>query len=241
LIPINQYAQESIQLASPQTDSTAIYFKRSACVRFEFRQQGAMISYSLNGNEPNENSPIYKGPICLSGSGIIKAKSFAPGFLPSPVISVQCIKTNGNIKSIEGSLPEEPYNKDGLKVLYNEKAGSGHSKGGWLGFRKDTLEWKILLTKKKKTKNIHISLLQSQGSWIFYPAKIELISFKGELLGQRSFNSEPRQDDKNIFSFSINKKISGLIIRVQNFTSLPDWHPGKGNKPWLFIDEIAIE
>jgi len=241
LMSVDQYAQESIQLASPQTDSTAVYFKRSACVRFEFRQQGAVIRYSLNGNEPDEKSPIYKEPICLSASGIIKAKSFAPGFLPSPTIKVQCVKTNDNIESIEGSLPEEPYNKDGLKTLYDEKAGSSHTKDGWLGFRKDTLEWKIQLAKKQKAKNIHISLLQSQGSWIFYPAKIDLISFEGKILGKQLFNSDARPDEKNIFSFSINKKISGFIIRVKNFSSLPDWHTGKGNKPWLFIDEIAVE
>jgi hypothetical protein len=241
LIPPDQYAQKNIQLASPQTESTSVYFKNSACVWFEFRQQGATIRYTLNGDEPDENSSVYKEPICVSGSGTIKAKSFAPEFLSSSSIKVQCIKTSGSIELVEGSLPENPYDKSGLKILYDGRPGNINSKNGWLGFRKDTLEWKIQFSKKQKVKKVHISMLQSQGSWIFYPERIELISFKGEQLGQRVFNSEQSPEEKNIFSFPVKKKISGLIVRIHNYTSLPEWHPGKGNKPWFFIDEIAVE
>ena len=39
-------------------------------------------------------------------------------------------------------------------------------------------------------------------------------------------------------------KICALLldeVRAKNFGILPDWHPGKGNPTWLFIDEIAFE
>jgi len=241
LLAANIGAQETIQLVTPQTESTTVYFQKSTCVRFEFRQQGAVIRFTSNGEEPDENSPVYSTPICITRSAIVKAKSFAAGFLPSSVITVKGIKAKSIIRTIEGSAPETPYNKNGLKTLYDFHSGSHSSKEGWLGYRKDTLEWKVQVTKKTKPKKINIGLMQSQRSWIFYPAKIELVSFEGEVLGVQTFTSEVMPDEKNVFSFSVKKKISGLIIRVQNYSSLPDWHSGKGNKPWFFIDEIAVE
>lgn len=241
VIPGKQFAQESVQLSPPETRSLSVFFQQSACVQFGFRMQGAMIRYTINGDEPDEKSAVYKDPICVAGSAIIKAKSFAPGFLPSSSVKVQCIKNNSIIKSIDGTNPSSPYNKGGLSSLYDNLPGTPSPKDGWLGFRKDTLEWKIQFSKKLKPEKLHIGLMRSQGSWIFYPEKIELNSFKGKKLGHREFSADPLVDETNIFSFPIKKKINGLIVRVQNYSSLPDWHPGKGNKPWLFIDEIAIE
>lgn len=237
----NTHAQEGIQLAPPETRAHSVFFQQSACVQFDFRMQNAVIRYTINGDEPNENSEIYKEPLCVFGSSTIKAKSFAPGFLPSSSVSVRCIKTSGSIKSIKGTKPEPPYNKRELYSLYDNQPGGLSPKDAWLGFRKDTLEWEIEFSKKQKPGKIHISLLRSQGSWIFYPEKIELISLKGKLLVFKTIGADPAPDAKNIFSFLIKKKVSGLIIRIQNYSSLPEWHPGKGNKPWLFIDEITIE
>src|SRR5688500_6717410 len=98
-------AQDKIQLAAPQTPSTKVFFQNSTCISFEFRQPGAVIRYALNGDEPDLNSTIYKEPICVSGSEIIKAKSFLKSLIPSESVSVKCIKTNDVIKSISGTAP----------------------------------------------------------------------------------------------------------------------------------------
>ena len=241
VMPGYQYAQDNIRLAPPVTKALSVFFQQSACVQFEFRMQGAVIRYTINGDEPNEYSTIYKEPICINSTVIIKAKSFSTGFLPSSSVSVQCIKTTGAIRSIEGTNPESQYNKGGLKRLFDLQPGGLGPGDGWLGFRKDTIEWVIHFSKKQKTGKIHIGLMRSQGSWIFYPEIIELIFFNGKSIGQKMFTADPAPDEKNIFSFPVKKKISGLIVRIQNYSTLPEWHPGKGNKPWLFIDEIAVE
>ena len=30
-------------------------------------------------------------------------------------------------------------------------------------------------------------------------------------------------------------------VVIQHLEAIPQWHPGKGTPPWLFIDEILIE
>ena len=237
------YAQGEIQLSPPQAESPAVYFQQSTCISFEFRQQGAVIRYTLNDEEPDENSSIYKEPICVSRSVVIKVKSYATGFIPSSTIGVQCIKTGGAIESITGSLPDAPYNRNGLDILIDGKAGVNSFNNDWLGFQKDSLQWKIKFNKKYKPGKIYIGLMQAQSSWIFYPFKIEIVSSNGKQLGVKNLTASATQlpDEKRVFSFSIKKKITGFEIRINNLTSLPGWHPGKGNKPWLFIDEISAD
>jgi len=236
-------AQAVIQLAPPQTPSIKVFFQLSTCISFDFRQPGAVIRYALNGDEPDLNSAIYKEPICVSGSAIIKAKSFLNGFIASESISVKCIKTSDAIKSISGTAPREPYNKNGLLAITDKLPGEQYSRERWLGFQNDTVEWKIDFSKKQKLKKLHISLLRAQNSWIFYPLKMELLTFDGKTLGLGFFNGNtgPAEDESRIFSFPLERKLKGVIIRFQNYSSIPDWHPGRGNKPWLFADEIAVE
>src|SRR5687767_10671166 len=162
-------AQDRIQLATPQTSSTKVFFQNSTCISFEFRQPGAVIRYALNGDEPNLNSTIYKQPICVSGTAIIKAKSFLNGLIPSESVSVKCIKTRNAIKSISGTAPREPYNKNGLLAISDKLPGEQNSREKWLGFQGDTVEWKIDFSKKQKMKKLHIGLLRAQNAWIFYP------------------------------------------------------------------------
>ncbi len=44
---------------------------------------GAEIRYTLNTSEPTEASPLYTGPIDVATGTCVKARVFAPGFLPS--------------------------------------------------------------------------------------------------------------------------------------------------------------
>ena len=142
-------AQDRIQLAAPQTASTKVFFQNSTCISFEFRQTGAVIRYTFNGDEPNLSSAIYDEPICVSGSAIIKAKSFLNGLIPSESVSVKCIKTSDAIKSISGTAPRDPYNKNGLLTISDKLPGEQNSRERWLGFQGDTVEWKIDFSKSK--------------------------------------------------------------------------------------------
>jgi len=46
---------------------------------------GTTIRYTLDASTPNESSPVYDGPIEISGNTIVRARAYADGFLPSEV------------------------------------------------------------------------------------------------------------------------------------------------------------
>lgn len=235
-------SQEKIQLASPQTASKTVYFQNSSCIVFEFRQQGAIIRYTLDGEEPDENAAAYSSPICISGTTIINAKSFAAGFMASATTIVNCIKIKEAELKIEGTKPTAPYDKNQLDILHDGLSGGDGYSEGWLGYQRDTIELTILFSKKQKIKNAYVNMMQVQGAWIFLPKKTELLNLKRKAIAQeQETGSTQRPDEKKIFIFKIGKKVNGFIVRAINFSELPEWHPGKGNKPWLFIDEIAVD
>jgi hexosaminidase len=39
--------------------------------------------------------------------------------------------------------------------------------------------------------------------------------------------------------FSYNCRARYVKVVATNFGKIPDWHPGKGEPAWLFVDEIT--
>lgn len=52
----------------------------------------AVIHYTLDGSEPDENAPVYSEPFVLKETTIIKAKGYKKGFVPSRTYSIQATK-----------------------------------------------------------------------------------------------------------------------------------------------------
>ncbi|WP_297908538.1 GH92 family glycosyl hydrolase [uncultured Parabacteroides sp.] len=53
---------------------------------------GAIIHYTLDGSEPDENAPVYSEPLVLKETTTIKAKGYKKGFIPSRTYSIQATK-----------------------------------------------------------------------------------------------------------------------------------------------------
>ena len=132
----------------------------------------------------------------------------------------------------------------------DNKGGTTNISGKtWLGFQTDTVEIVLNLNKKEKVNSVLLNLLQDYGSWIFLPEKIEAYSFDSktktyQLIGNQVFNQ-----DKNIKGsfctpsvLTVKKRVKTDKIKLQLYLvkQIPDWHAGKGNRSWIFIDEVKV-
>ncbi len=59
LFSFNVRAQDSFQLAPPLLRYPSVFFTKEAVVEMVFAEAGTQIRYTLNGQEPNDKSPIY--------------------------------------------------------------------------------------------------------------------------------------------------------------------------------------
>ena len=61
---------------------TLLFLPDTALVRILSEDDMARIRYTLNGDEPDEHSPLYSEPIKINSNTIIKAKLFRAGYSP---------------------------------------------------------------------------------------------------------------------------------------------------------------
>lgn len=143
--------------------------------------------------------------------------------------------------------PESKYSKGGALTLINGQLGSDDFHDGhWLGFHGRDLEAVIDLGEMMTIRKIAVSLLEDQIAWIFYPPEIEFaISEDGQdfqIVGHKKIKLEPRrQSSVKIVEQQLGEKARFVQVRAKNVGKCPPWHPGHGQKAWLFVDEIIIQ
>jgi hypothetical protein len=247
LCTVSTNAQDNFQLARPLLKYPSVFFTNEVTVEMAFAEANTQIRYTLDGQEPTENAPLYTQPVRITkGFTTIKARVFSKVYLPSDVVEATFIKDGLPIKSIENTPPNQKYKGSGAMTLIDNKGGSTHISGNtWLGFQTDTVDIVMQLHKKEKVKNVLVNLLRDYGSWIFLPQKIEVNVFKNDafqLVDNKIFEQDENVNGSAcvpiVFALKNGIKTDKLKIQLYLVKQIPDWHAGKGNKSWIFIDEV---
>lgn len=242
-------AQE-YQLSKPLVKMDAGgFFEKKARVTFDFRLEGVSLYYTLDGTEPTEESHRYKKKLTIRKSSTLKVKAFKDGFLPSETVTTKLLQLG---EKIEDALirpePNKAYSGNGAATLTDQQAGSLNFKdGNWLGYNKGPIIVTLDLGHFKPVNEIVISTLTSAGSWIMSPTSIVAYgSLDGAHFIKKHELSIPLQKQnapsgKVYYSLPLlGLKYRAVQLVITPLGSLPDWHPGKGNAGWLFLDEIII-
>ena len=209
------------------------------------------IHYTTDGSIPDINSPLYSKAFEIDSTTIIKAGFFKDGNL----IEKNSEKTISIHKGLGKKLELKnkysfKYEAQGDKSLIDGIKGSlTHNDGCWQGFHGDDLIAIIDMGKTTAVNKISCSFLQNQRQWIFLPSSVEcLVSDDGKnfkSIGKIENDIPPMKEKVFIKDFVINldKDIESEFIKIiaKNIGKCPPQHPGKGNKAWIFADEIIIE
>ena len=209
----------------------------------------ATVYYTLDGSEPTQHAIRYSRPFLLKEALIVKTKAYT--LLDSSVTSQTIIYRKPNDWKIKLLCK---YNKqysagsdagiiDGVKGSLNWRAGE------WQGYQSQDFEAIIDLTKKQTIRSISSNYLQDTRSWILFPADVDYyISDNGvdfNFYGHCDNTILANNYEVQVKPFiSINSQLPSaqyIKIKAKNFGKLPDWHQGKGEDAFIFIDEIEIK
>jgi hypothetical protein len=242
-------AQPVFQLAPPMLKYHSGFFNGSTSFEVIFDQPGAEVHYTLNGKEPTKKDPLYSKAVPINKRTVVKAKAFGNDFTASETVTAHFINQGKPVKKISFSKPNESYAHAKADILNDNIGGMiNYRAGSWLGYDNDTVTIDIELLKKEKISSVLIDLLQDENSWIFLPEQIMLFYYDDKKkaflpAGKEVFTHESKGPKQcNLREIEPRSAISTqkLKLIISPLKKIPDWHNGKGNHGWLFIDEIKV-
>ena len=140
------------------------------------------------------------------------------------------------------------YSGSGPQTLVDGQQGTDEYRSTeWQGTFGKNVEGVIELDSAREISMIHFSYLQDQKSWIFPPKSISIevstdgVNFKkmGRVGGETVQKGDrPKTGQIDYELAPTNCRF--IRFTIENYGPCPDWHLGKGNQTWLFLDEITV-
>ncbi len=229
---------QQVKLSPPRVSTTSAIIDSSIVLSCEFKMEGAKVRYTTDGTEPNKNSKSYEKPIRMFQAGIISFKGFHSDWVSSETVMVKTYKKGIDPATIHWQTrPNEKYPGKGNKGLIDHKKASFNFKDEqWVGF--DSIaQAKLDFGQSRRIEKITVTYLVDTGSWIFPPQNVTVYLNDTDSIQVEIPKVKTAIKTLADIEIPIEKEVKQLVIRIQNLTELPEWHAGKGNKAWLFMDE----
>ena len=239
------------KLNAPIIDGGKKTFKGELSVKIKSSIRSAVIRYTLDCTEPDSiKSPIYKAPLVIGKSTVIKAKSYLKGWISSNTTQENFYRSNLSPDSIKLlTLPDKKFAIKTSNALFDGELGPLSFSAGtsWTAYRETPLEALLFFKQPVMVGSVAFRSLIDIGSFIMPPLEIEV--WGGSNTGSLSLlkKLKPVQPTKESMPYIENyscsfqqKKVTVIKLIVKPLRSLPAWHPGKGEKGWVFIDEVFL-
>ncbi|MEP2509367.1 MAG: chitobiase/beta-hexosaminidase C-terminal domain-containing protein [Reichenbachiella sp.] len=241
---------DTVRLAKPFIETERPIFKDTTQVKLSLGIENVKIYYTLDGSEPDGSSKLYVSPITITSSCTIKAIVSKEGWRPSKASVVDLTKVKFLIQTAQlQNQPSEQYRANGPLSLIDSRRGSDDFRDDqWLGFHEVDLVAQLDMGKTIDMKKVTLGCFEDISSYIFFSTSIT-ISYSNDgttytkLVTKKITPArESRQASlKNYQLDFANTKVRYLKLEASNMGLCPSWHPGAGDKAWLFVDEIIVE
>jgi hypothetical protein len=213
--------------------------------------KGAAIHYTTDGSLPDSiHAPVYNNEVLIDKAGVFKARAFKKGWLGSDSITATFYKNTFHADSIRSltQLDSIYKGKLGEKTLIDAEKGDFNLRNGkWLGFRRNKMEMLLHYAQPVTVSAVSLSSVVDIGGFIMPPVFVEVWGGTSEKNLVRLSHITPQQPDsmqsKYMKTFDCNFKptrVSYLKVVAVPVDKLPKWHPSKGQKGWIFTDEIFV-
>jgi len=213
--------------------------------------KGVIIHYSTNDEQLAKGvNQIYKTPITTNDGIKVTAFAIKEGWYNSDTVTFNIMK-GGTPPSIVKLLttPNAKYNtkkeaalNDGLRASVTNNADPN-----WLGFKEEVMKAIFSYDKKKAISKVGLSYSTAIPSYIFPPTELRVYGSNDKnyfkLIGSKKI---PMINKSQLSLIRHEVEIIDLVksdyqfykVEVDNLVKIPNWHPGKGERGWLFIDEV---
>lgn len=226
-------------------------FEQSLSVPIEIpplsNQSAYNIEYSLDDKTWNK----YSQPIKIDQTTkiFIRTKNLKTGTY-SAIVSTEFVQASNQLEITINSAYANQYAAGGDQALIDGiKGGDEYRTGDWQGYYANDFDAILKMSEASTQIQIQIGFLEDLKSWIFYPKQIvfETSADGTTWTSHSAINTDMESNDyrsanSNRWAQAIQSDTPFQYVRIKaiNAGVCPEWHLGKGNPTWLFIDEIEV-
>ncbi len=239
-----------IKLNPPLIENAETVIIEPVPLKLKHYVKGVSMRYTTDGTQPDSiNSTVYQDTVLINKQMTLRVKAFKPGWLSSDVVEKIFYKAGVVPDSVKlVNAPDQLYKADGALTLHDGKTGSINFRDGkWLGYRIKSLEAFFYFNKSVSVSSVTISSIVDIASYLMPPQEIEVWGGNSSASLHLLKRIQPQQPSKekpayltgyDISFKTLHFKILKLIVKP--VSKLPSWHRGKGDKGWIFSDEIFL-
>jgi len=240
-----------LKLTTPVLLNDEVFITEGAVpLKLKHYIQGAVIRYTTDGTEPDSiRSMVFKGNEKVSSNTMIRAKAYKPGWISSDILEAFFYKSTYSPDTVVYlKAPNVKYKDEEGKMLFDRQKGETNFQlGNWVAFRENRMECLLPFSTPVTLQSVTLSTLVDVNSYIMPPQQIEVWGGNDPqhltLLGKMF----PEQPNKlmPVFMKGFECKFTAATVKYIKLVAtpvakLPAWHPGKGDKGWIFVDELLL-
>jgi hypothetical protein len=240
---------ELLKLTPPRLlDADKRIYAPGELIAFKPQMSGVQIRYTTDGSKPDSlTSQLYTKPFPVVGMMKLRAISVSPGWKTSDTADNTFFLKGFKPDSIRMiNPPDKQYKGQGALTLTDLVKGTpGNLNVNWLGYRDNSFKIGAYFSKGEEIQQILLSTVESVDGYVM-PAKKIIIKGGDSPTSMKLLKTiVPEQPKENrrrqLIPFVIpleRKPYKYFEIEAFPVNVLPKWHPGKGDKGWVFVDEV---
>jgi predicted alpha-1,2-mannosidase len=246
-IPVSKPAAETI-VPVPIIDCPARAFTDAAEVVIKANGKDKRLFFTADGSIPTTSSPRYEKPLSIKQTTIVKAIALDGKGEQSLIATavLQKIPHNWKISVLSQYSPQ--YAAGGELALIDGVRGNSNFTTAWQGYEGQDFIAVVDLGRVQDVRKLGAGFLQDAASWIWMPRRLEFeFSIDGKTFTPAAAIANDVSDKadgvvvKDFVKMIPARQARYVRVKAYNYGRIPDWHPGKGGRAWIFIDEIVIE
>jgi hexosaminidase len=210
----------------------------------------APIYYTLDGGEPTASSTLYEGSFTIKEDAEIKAVALRENGKNSKIYHEKVKVSKSTFKPITLlTNPAPNYAFSGASMLVDGLFGSSsnYKTGRWIGFQKEDLIAVIDMLEPTTISKAEIRNAVETGDWVFDASEIAVASSDNDSVftpvKSEKFIDAKMENWSDVVTHTLTfDPVTARYFKVTVKPSLiPAWHPGKGNRAFIFVDEIVLD
>jgi len=210
----------------------------------------APIYYTLNGEEPTTSSTLYEGSFAIKEDAEIKAVAIRENGKNSKIFHEKVKVSKSTFKPIvllTQPAPNYAFSGPGMLVDGLFGKSSNYKTGRWMGFQNEDLIAVIDMLEPTGISKAEIRNAVVTGDWVFDASEITIASSNNDsvftTVKSEKYIDANMENRSDVVTHTLTfDPVTARYFRITVKPSIiPAWHPGKGNKAFIFVDEIVLD